>query len=262
MTDVLDQLSPTAGYYVPSPTCAKFIRATRHGPLDEMRVLILRGARGEGKTSGGLWACMALAERLAVESPEILPLRVGVVRDTWTNLERTTLVSFEENARLGLELEFLNGRREARVACAGTDFVHFWFFGLDRPDDADKLQGFACGILWLEEVAPAARVASGVPASVVGIGRPQAIGVTPTSPVTVVAEDPGDPAGTVTTALAWGTPPTVPLFFLRRLNLPATIGAGVILTFPRGLAIAVSNSIVHWNITATGVMDVHHVIDE
>ena len=170
MTDVLDQLSPTAGYYVPSPTCAKFIRATRHGPLDEMRVLILRGARGEGKTSGGLWACMALAERLAVESPEILPLRVGVVRDTWTNLERTTLVSFEENARLGLELEFLNGRREARVACAGTDFVHFWFFGLDRPDDADKLQGFACGILWLEEVAPAAGVASGVPASVLGIG--------------------------------------------------------------------------------------------
>jgi hypothetical protein len=99
-------------------------------------------------------------------------------------------------------------------------------------------------------------------ASVVGIGRPQAIGGTPTTPVTVLAEDPGDPAGTVTTALAWGTPPTVPLQFFRRLNLPATIGAGVILTFPRGLVIAASNSIVHWNITATGIQDAHCVIDE
>lgn len=99
-------------------------------------------------------------------------------------------------------------------------------------------------------------------ASTIGIGRPQAIGVTPTTPVTVVAEDPGDPAGTVQTALAWGTGPTVPLYYLRRIQLPATIGAGVILTFPRGLVIPVSSSIVHWNITATGVQDVHHVIDE
>ena len=99
-------------------------------------------------------------------------------------------------------------------------------------------------------------------ASVVGIGRPGAIGVTPTSPQTVLAEDPGEPVGTVTTALAWGTGPTVPANFFRRANLPATIGAGVILTFPRGLIVPVSGSIVNWNISATGVMDVHHVMDE
>jgi len=99
-------------------------------------------------------------------------------------------------------------------------------------------------------------------ASVIGLGRPQAIGVTPTTPITVLAEDVADPAGTLQTALAWGTGPTVPLNFFRRLNLPATIGAGVILTFPRGLIIAVSSSIVTWNISATGVSDVHIVVDE
>jgi hypothetical protein len=98
--------------------------------------------------------------------------------------------------------------------------------------------------------------------SPIGIGRPQAIGVTPTSPVTVLAEDPNDGAGTTTTALAWGTPPTVPLQFFRRVNMAAAIGAGVILTFPRGLLIAANGSIVHWNIAATSVMDVHSVVDE
>jgi hypothetical protein len=99
-------------------------------------------------------------------------------------------------------------------------------------------------------------------ASTFGIGRPQAIGVTPTGPVTVLAEDPSDPVGTVTTALAWGTGPTVPLQFFRRVSLPATIGTGVIWTFPRGLLIPISSSIVIWNITATGVSDIYVVIDE
>lgn len=99
-------------------------------------------------------------------------------------------------------------------------------------------------------------------ASTFGIGRPQAIGITPTSPVTVLSEEFADPAGTVTTALAWGTGPTVPTAFLRRVTLPATIGAGVVLTFPRGLIIPISSSIVVWNITGTGVSDIYVVIDE
>lgn len=99
-------------------------------------------------------------------------------------------------------------------------------------------------------------------ASTIGLGRPQAIGVTPTSPQTVLAEDVADPAGTATTALAWGTGPTVPLSFFRRLQLPATIGAGITLVFPRGIIVPVSSSIVTWNITASGVSDVSVVIDE
>lgn len=99
-------------------------------------------------------------------------------------------------------------------------------------------------------------------ASTVGLGRPQAIGVTPTSPVTLLAEDPGAPAGTVTSALAWGTGPTVPANFFRRVNLPAVVGAGIIWNFPRGLWLPISSSVVLWNISATSAMNTYHVVDE
>jgi hypothetical protein len=100
-------------------------------------------------------------------------------------------------------------------------------------------------------------------ASTFGLGRPQAIGVTPTSPVAVQAMDSGDPAGTGTVALAWGTGPTIPLNFIRRIGLPATIGAGFIWTFSdRGLVVPVSSSIILWNLSATGISDVYVEVDE
>jgi hypothetical protein len=99
-------------------------------------------------------------------------------------------------------------------------------------------------------------------ATVIGIGRPAAIGVTPTSPKTVLPEDTGNPAGTITTAVAWGTGPTVPTNFLRRWSFPATIGSGVLLTFPIGLVIPVSSSLVLWNITGGATLDVSIVVDE
>jgi len=96
-------------------------------------------------------------------------------------------------------------------------------------------------------------------ASTYGIGRPAAIGVTPTSPITVLAEDSGSPAGTAQTALAWGTGPTVPANFFRRWNLPATIGAGFLFVFPMGLIIAISSSIVLWNLATNGALNAHVV---
>src|SRR5215211_2602165 len=67
-------------------------------------------------------------------------------------------------------------------------------------------------------------------ASTFGLGRPAAIGVTPTSPVTVQPNDPADAAGNATTAVAWVTAPTTPTssIYLRRIGLPGVIGAGVI----------------------------------
>lgn len=102
-------------------------------------------------------------------------------------------------------------------------------------------------------------------ASTYGLGRPAAVGVTPTSPVTVLSEDIANGAvltGTVTTALAWGTKPTVPANFFRRISLPATIGSGVIWTFPRGLAIPVTGEIVWWNLATNGVVDAVAVVEE
>ena len=100
-------------------------------------------------------------------------------------------------------------------------------------------------------------------ASVFGLGRPAAIGVTPTSPQTFLDEqDANGGTGATTSCVAWGTPPTVPTNFFRRVALPASIGAGVIWTFPRGLRIALSNSIVLWVIATASVVDVYAAVDE
>lgn len=99
-------------------------------------------------------------------------------------------------------------------------------------------------------------------ASTYGLGRAANTPVQ-TSPVLVQAEDPGDPAGVSGCAVAWSTAPTIPAQFHRRAALPATIGSGIIWTFPRGLVLAVSQSLVLWNITATSAnSQIHVVVDE
>jgi len=99
-------------------------------------------------------------------------------------------------------------------------------------------------------------------ASTYGIGRPAADGVTPTSPVLLLAEDPASPAATVNSALAWTTSPTSPTQVFRRWASPATIGTGVIWTFPKGLVIAISSQFVLQNLATNGVVDSYFVVDE
>lgn len=98
-------------------------------------------------------------------------------------------------------------------------------------------------------------------ATTIGLGRPAAIGITPTSPVNFLPEDPNDviASGVVQSSLAWATPPTVPTAFLRRVSLPATIGTGVIWTFPKGITIPVSYGLVLWNIATGSAVDAYAV---
>jgi len=100
-------------------------------------------------------------------------------------------------------------------------------------------------------------------ASDYGLGRPAAIGVTPTSPQDFLVEDPNDviATGVLQSALAWGTAPTVPANFFRRISFPATIGSGVIWTFPRGLVIPVSSGLVLWNFQTNGAVEAYAVAD-
>lgn len=98
-------------------------------------------------------------------------------------------------------------------------------------------------------------------ASSYGLGRPAAIGVTPVN-VAFLPEDAGEPTAITNASLSWGTSPTAPTNYFRRINTPATIGAGVIWTFPRGLPIVVSSSLVNFNITATVALDTWSVVDE
>lgn len=94
-----------------------------------------------------------------------------------------------------------------------------------------------------------------------GLGRPQAIGVTPVN-VLFQADDPGDPASVMNGSLSWGTSPTVPLIYHRRWNSAATVGVGIVWTFPRGLVIPASGSLVIWNITTTVACDINCILDE
>lgn len=99
-------------------------------------------------------------------------------------------------------------------------------------------------------------------ASTYGLGRS---GNTPTqtSPVLVQAENPGDPAGVSGCAVAWSVAPTVPSQMFRRVGLPATVGAGVIWTFPRGLVLAASGTMLIWNLaTNSASTNVWWVVDE
>jgi hypothetical protein len=94
-----------------------------------------------------------------------------------------------------------------------------------------------------------------------GVGRPQAIGVTPVN-VLFQSDDPGDPVSVMNGSLSWATSPTVPLIFHRRWNSAATIGVGIVWTFPRGLVVPVSSALVVWNITTAVAADVNCVLDE
>lgn len=98
-------------------------------------------------------------------------------------------------------------------------------------------------------------------ASTYGLNRPTAIG-TRTSPVALLAEDPNDPASECDTALVWSVQPTFATDDLRRIGLPATIGVGVIWTFPKGLVIDVSKSLALVNRATNGVVDAYCVADE
>lgn len=60
---------------------------------------------------------------------------------------------------------------------------------------------------------------------VFGVGRPAAAGITPTTPTTFGPIDGVGDRSMTAIALAWGTSPTAPTLFFRRVSVPATIGA-------------------------------------
>lgn len=99
-------------------------------------------------------------------------------------------------------------------------------------------------------------------ASTFGIGR-AGNSTTQTSAVLLQAENPNDPAMASGCAVAWGSAPTTPAQFFRRVTLPGTVGTGIIFTFPRGLILAVSAQMLFWNLaTNSASTNVWWVCDE
>ena len=94
------------------------------------------------------------------------------------------------------------------------------------------------------------------------LGRPGNIGVGPSSPVTALAENPSDPAGTVTCAINWTTEPSRPPYFFRSFNAADDASFNAFWSFPKGLVIPVSSSLVLWNFSATSGLYVWIVVEE
>jgi hypothetical protein len=103
-------------------------------------------------------------------------------------------------------------------------------------------------------------------ATKVGLFRTSAEG-TRTSPTTFNNEDPNDQTPLSTSALAWSVAATKAATALRRLTLPATIGAGIISTWgPRGLVIpkGTTAGLILSNTAGAviGLLDITAVVDE
>jgi len=109
-----------------------------------------------------------------------------------------------------------------------------------------EIRSSATDELFIREIGVAVGVNGASPT--VGLIRRNALGVTPTSPKTGQAENASAPAGTGQSAVAWGTPPTLPgtPIYFRRVTLPASLGAGWIWTWNPGeeLIVPVSSSLI------------------
>lgn len=103
---------------------------------------------------------------------------------------------------------------------------------------------------------------SGV-AGEVGLIRPTAVGATFTSTTVGAALDNASAIGVAVVDTAATTAPTIGSNYMRRAQLPATVGSGLIWTFPLGINVPVSSSIALWQLSAAAVTyDVYFDYDE
>ena len=99
-------------------------------------------------------------------------------------------------------------------------------------------------------------------ATLIGVGRPAAAGVTPTAPVALLADN-GVDTTLVKTAIAWATPPTIPAVFLRQGSAPAAIGNVIEFVFDgQGLRLAPNQTLVIWNLGTNSILNVTVVAEQ
>lgn len=79
-----------------------------------------------------------------------------------------------------------------------------------------------------------------------GLIRSTTVGATFTT-VTPAADDTSAGAATALVDTAITTQPTIGTGFMRKIVLPATIGAGIIWSFPMGLVVPTSAGLLLWN---------------
>lgn len=139
----------------PSPTQHEFIKS-------EAFENCIVGPRGEGKTDAGI---MAIHIHASKQDRAYRPIQWAIVRDTWKNLERTTLQSFltptpgSFPASIRSKIRSRDGGKELEL----PGWWKIYLFGIDTLSDINILQSLQLGGFWMEEAAPAAEdEASGI----------------------------------------------------------------------------------------------------
>lgn len=124
-----------------------------------------------------------------------------------------------------------------------------------RPASTDDVQVREIGVFNSTAVA-----------SSIGLIRSATTG-TPSTSALVQAQDSARPAGTCNIDSAWSVAATIGSVYMRKIVLPATIGAGVIWTFGQGEMWAkggATTQLLLWNFGAgtAAALEIYVVIDE
>ena len=124
--------------YVPGPTVAKFLQ-------DDHFIRGIMGPVGSGKSVG---ACFALYSRMRAFDAMGLPSRWVVVRNTYRELEDTTMATWREWFPFGDHFK----RQSMTHTIDLTQRHEVMFRALDRPQDIGKLLSLEISGAWLNEV--------------------------------------------------------------------------------------------------------------
>ena len=86
-----------------------------------------------------------------------------------------------------------------------------------------------------------------------------------TNPVTedFLLEDPNDvlDSGVIMSITDWDSASSTSLNYFRRVSLPATIGAGIIWSFPQGIVMTAGSHLAIWNISSVSIADMYAVVE-
>ena len=132
----------------PSPTQHEFI-------MSEALENCLVGPRGEGKTDAGI---MSIHMHASKQDRAYRPIPWAIIRDTWKNLERTTLQSFLNPAPQSFAAS-IRSRIRSRDGGKMLELPGWWkiyMFGVDTTSDLNAVLSLQLGGGWVEEAAPAA----------------------------------------------------------------------------------------------------------
>lgn len=115
--------------------------------LSRAKADLFSSRRGEGKSTGLAWSCFYHTR----QNPKAKWL---FVRDTWENMQKTTMKTFFEWFPPGIMGEFHQTKKEFTWA-SGVAEGEVNFIGMDDPHDASKLMSRELGGIAIDEPAPA-----------------------------------------------------------------------------------------------------------